>query len=76
MAIFQAWETFLQEAESDSQACNDVASVLSRQVRSGRIAGELQFIFVLTVKWIIRVDLCHSGEEYEIEGEGRDAKID
>ncbi|KAM8712848.1 hypothetical protein ACLKA7_013219 [Drosophila subpalustris] len=32
LAIFQAWETFLQEAETDSQACNDVASVLSRQV--------------------------------------------
>lgn len=33
LAIFQAWETFLQETETDSQACNDVASVLSRQVR-------------------------------------------
>ncbi|TDG51781.1 hypothetical protein AWZ03_001841 [Drosophila navojoa] len=32
LAIFQAWETFLQETETDSQACNDVASVLSRQV--------------------------------------------
>nr|NP_001260998.2 Stac-like, isoform R [Drosophila melanogaster]AGB93530.2 Stac-like, isoform R [Drosophila melanogaster] len=32
LAIFQAWETFLQEVETDSQACNDVASVLSRQV--------------------------------------------
>lgn len=32
LAIFQAWESFLQEAETDSQACNDVASVLSRQV--------------------------------------------
>ncbi|XP_018795906.1 PREDICTED: uncharacterized protein LOC108973251 isoform X3 [Bactrocera latifrons] len=31
-AIFQAWETFLQEVESDSQASNDVANVLSRQV--------------------------------------------
>ncbi|XP_054736674.1 uncharacterized protein LOC129243579 [Anastrepha obliqua] len=32
MAIFQTWETFLQEVESDSQASNDVANVLSRQV--------------------------------------------
>ncbi|XP_030387407.1 uncharacterized protein LOC115634020 isoform X2 [Scaptodrosophila lebanonensis] len=32
LAIFQAWETFLQEVESDSIASNDVASVLSRQV--------------------------------------------
>nr|XP_036223543.1 uncharacterized protein LOC106627125 isoform X2 [Bactrocera oleae] len=32
LAIFQAWETFLQEVETDSQASNDVASVLSRQV--------------------------------------------
>ncbi|XP_037956778.1 uncharacterized protein LOC119686298 [Teleopsis dalmanni] len=32
LAIFQAWETFLQEVENDSQASNDVASVLSRQV--------------------------------------------
>jgi len=44
LAIFQAWETFLQEAETDSQACNDVASVLSRQVcrnrsQNGKIAN-------------------------------------
>ncbi|KAL9912444.1 SH3 and cysteine-rich domain-containing protein isoform 11-T11 [Glossina fuscipes fuscipes] len=32
LSIFQAWETFLQEVETDSQASNDVASVLSRQV--------------------------------------------
>ncbi|KAI9582405.1 hypothetical protein GQX74_009793 [Glossina fuscipes] len=31
LSIFQAWETFLQEVETDSQASNDVASVLSRQ---------------------------------------------
>uniref|UniRef100_A0A1A9UW85 Uncharacterized protein n=1 Tax=Glossina austeni TaxID=7395 RepID=A0A1A9UW85_GLOAU len=32
LSIFQAWETFLQEVETDSQASNDVASALSRQV--------------------------------------------
>ncbi|XP_020717503.1 uncharacterized protein LOC101453779 isoform X1 [Ceratitis capitata] len=32
LAIFQAWEAFLQEVETDSQASNDVANVLSRQV--------------------------------------------
>ncbi|KAL5288901.1 hypothetical protein ACFFRR_009227 [Megaselia abdita] len=31
-SIFQAWESFLQEIEADSQASNDVASTLSRQV--------------------------------------------
>ncbi|EAT42175.1 AAEL006278-PA [Aedes aegypti] len=30
--LFQAWETFLQEIEADSQATIDVASSLSRQV--------------------------------------------
>ncbi|XP_037816860.1 uncharacterized protein LOC119607140 [Lucilia sericata] len=32
LSIFQAWETFLQEVETDSQASNDVANVLYRQV--------------------------------------------
>uniref|UniRef100_A0A1I8PL17 Stac-like n=1 Tax=Stomoxys calcitrans TaxID=35570 RepID=A0A1I8PL17_STOCA len=32
LSIFQAWETFLQEVETDSQASNDVAHVLYRQV--------------------------------------------
>ncbi|XP_055380139.1 uncharacterized protein LOC129611176 [Condylostylus longicornis] len=31
-SLFQAWETFLQEIEADSQASSDVASTLSRQV--------------------------------------------
>ncbi|TMW46131.1 hypothetical protein DOY81_008790, partial [Sarcophaga bullata] len=31
LSIFQAWETFLQEVETDSQASNDVANVLYRQ---------------------------------------------
>lgn len=31
-SLFQAWETFLQEIEADSQSTSDVASALSRQV--------------------------------------------
>lgn len=30
--LFQAWETFLQETEADSQTAIDIASSLSRQV--------------------------------------------
>jgi SH3 and cysteine-rich domain-containing protein 2 len=37
-SLFYAWETFLQEIEADSQATTDVASALSRQVRTNRMS--------------------------------------
>lgn len=41
--LFQAWETFLQEIEADSQATIDVASSLSRQV-SQRLALSTMYV--------------------------------
>lgn len=77
LAIFQAWETFLQEAETDSQACNDVASVLSRQVRqfSAHLCACacVCVCLALTVKWISCVDLVKHYTRTELTAA---AKID
>lgn len=39
-SLFQAWESFMQEIETDSQACSDVATALSKQVSVHLVGAE------------------------------------